>query len=52
MGSESIMAPVTKQPRRNLMGHRSLRTMQQYAQVNGEATKKAFRAFDRQRSKK
>ena len=36
---------------RDLMGHKSLRTTQQYAQVNGEAVKKAFRAFDRNRRK-
>lgn len=34
---------------RDLMGHKSLRTTQQYAQVNGEAVKKAFRQFDRRR---
>ena len=33
---------------RDLMGHKSLRTTLQYAQVNGESVKKAFRAFDRQ----
>jgi site-specific recombinase XerD len=32
---------------RDLMGHKSLRTTQQYAQVNGESVKKAFRAFER-----
>ena len=32
---------------RDLMGHKSLRTTQQYAQVNGEATKKAFKEFER-----
>ena len=32
---------------RDLMGHKSLRTTQQYAQVSGQATKKAFREFDR-----
>ena len=37
---------------RDLMGHKSLRTTLQYAQVNGESVKKAFRAFDRQRGKK
>ena len=37
---------------RDLMGHKSLRTTQQYAQVNGEAVKKAFRAFDRGWSRK
>ena len=37
---------------RDLMGHKSLRTTQQYVQVNGEAVKKAFRAFDRNRPKK
>jgi integrase/recombinase XerD len=31
---------------RDLMGHKSLRTTQQYAQVNGEAVKKAFKMFD------
>jgi hypothetical protein len=36
---------------RDLMGHKSLRTTLQYAQVNGESVKKAFRAFDRQRGK-
>ena len=36
---------------RDLMGHRSLRTTLQYAQVNGESVKKAFGAFDRQRGK-
>ena len=36
---------------RDLMGHKSLRTTQQYAQVNGEAVKKAFQGFDRQRSR-
>ena len=34
---------------RDLMGHKSLRTTQQYAQVNGKAVEKAFRAFDRER---
>ncbi|MFC1526538.1 tyrosine-type recombinase/integrase [Candidatus Latescibacterota bacterium] len=33
---------------RDLMGHRSLRTTQQYARVNPEAARKAFDAFDRQ----
>ncbi len=33
----------------DLMGHKSLKTTQQYAQVNGEAVKKAFRQFDRRR---
>jgi site-specific recombinase XerD len=37
---------------RDLMGHKSLRTTLQYAQVNGESVKKAFRAFDRRRDKK
>jgi site-specific recombinase XerD len=37
---------------RDLMGHKSLRTTLQYAQVNGESVKKAFRAFDRQSSRK
>ena len=37
---------------RDLMGHKSLRTTLQYAQVNGLSVKKAFRAFDRQRGKK
>jgi site-specific recombinase XerD len=32
---------------RDLMGHRSLRTTQQYAKVNPEAAKAAFRAYDR-----
>jgi integrase/recombinase XerD len=32
---------------RDLMGHRSLRTTLQYAQVNGESAKKAFKIFDR-----
>jgi site-specific recombinase XerD len=32
---------------RDLMGHKSLRTTQRYAQVNPDATRKAFRAFDR-----
>jgi site-specific recombinase XerD len=32
---------------RDLMGHQSLRTTQQYAKVNPEATKSAFRSFDR-----
>ncbi len=32
---------------RDLMGHKSLRTTQQYAQVNREAVKKAFRDFER-----
>lgn len=36
---------------RDLMGHKSLRTTQQYAQVNGESVKKAFKAFDLQRSR-
>ena len=36
----------------DLMGHKSLRTTLQYAQVNGESVKKAFRAFDRRRDKK
>jgi site-specific recombinase XerD len=36
---------------RDLMGHRSLRTTLQYAQVNGESVKKAFRTYDRQRRK-
>ena len=36
---------------RDLMGHKSLRTTLQYAQVNGESVKKAFRTFDRQRRK-
>ena len=36
---------------RYLMGHKSLRTTQQYAQVNGESVKKAFGEFDRQRRK-
>ena len=34
---------------RDLMGHKSLRTTQQHAQVNGEAVKKAFWQFDRRR---
>ena len=34
---------------RDLMGHKSLRTTQQYAQVNGKAVEKAFREFDRER---
>ena len=34
---------------RDLMGHRSLRTTQQYAKVNPAATKKAFQEFDRGR---
>ena len=34
---------------RDLMGHRSLRTTQRYAQVNPESVKKAFREFDRHR---
>ena len=34
---------------RDLMGHKSLRTTQRYAQVNPEEAKKAFREFDRQR---
>ena len=34
---------------RDLMGHKSLRTTQQYAQVNGKAVEKAFRTFDRER---
>ena len=37
---------------RDLMGHKSLRTTQQYAQVNGESVKKAFQGFDRQRRRK
>jgi site-specific recombinase XerD len=37
---------------RDLMGHKSLQTTLQYAQVNGESVKKAFRAFDRQRGRK
>ena len=36
---------------RDQMGHKSLRTTLQYAQVNGESVKKAFRAFDRNRRK-
>ena len=36
---------------RDLMGHKSLRTTLQYAQVNGDSVKKAFRTFDRQRRK-
>jgi len=32
---------------RDLMDHGSLNTTQQCAKVNPEATKKAFRAFDR-----
>ena len=36
---------------RDLMGHKSLRTTLQYAQVNGESVKKAFREFDRQASR-
>ena len=34
---------------RDLMGHKSLRTTQRYAQVNPEAAKKAFQEFDRHR---
>jgi len=34
---------------RDLMGHQSLKTTLQYAQVNPEAAREAFRAFDRQR---
>ena len=48
-GSEragKIDAPILK----DLMGHKSLRTTQQYAQVNPEATRRAFREFDRSRS--
>ncbi len=37
---------------RDLMGHKSLRTTQQYAKVNPEAARKAFRNFDRQRSRR
>ena len=37
---------------RDLMGHKSLRTTQQYAKVNPEAARKAFRSFDRQRSRR
>ena len=35
---------------RDLMGHMSWRSTQRYAKVNGEAVKKAFREFDRQRT--
>ena len=31
---------------RDLTGHKSLRTTQHYAQVNGEAVEKAFRLLD------
>ena len=34
---------------RDLMGHKSLRTTQRYAQVNPDAARKAFQEFDRQR---
>lgn len=34
---------------RDLMGHRSLRTTQQYAKVNPEAARRAFEQFDRTR---
>ena len=34
---------------RDLMGHKNLRTTQQYAKVNPEASKKAFQQFDRDR---
>ena len=36
---------------RDLMGHKSLRTTQQYAQVNPEAVKEVFPRLDRQRSR-
>jgi integrase len=32
---------------KDLMGHKSLRTTQQYAQANPEKVREAFRAFDR-----
>ena len=35
---------------RDLMGHKSLRTTQQYAKVNPEAAQRAFREFDRKRT--
>jgi integrase len=35
---------------RDLMGHQSLRTTQQYAKVSPEAARAAFRAFDHQKS--
>ena len=34
---------------RDLMGHKNLRTTQQYAKVNPDATKKAFQQFDQER---
>jgi integrase/recombinase XerC len=34
---------------RDLMGHKSLRTTQQYSKVNPEAAQRAFEAFDRSR---
>jgi integrase/recombinase XerD len=33
---------------RDLMGHRNIRTTERYARVNPEATKKAFREFERE----
>lgn len=36
---------------RDLMGHKSLKTTLQYAQVNPEKARDAFRAFDRQQSR-
>ena len=36
---------------RDLMGHKSLKTTLQYAQVNAEKAREAFREFDRQRSR-
>jgi integrase len=36
---------------RDLMGHRSLKTTLQYAQVNPEKAREAFKEFDRQRSR-
>jgi site-specific recombinase XerD len=36
---------------RDLMGHQSLRTTQQYAKVNPEAAHAAFRAFDKHKSR-